>query len=93
MNAFKISIILTRYDIEHQFYSSYSNDCPYFCRVINPLAAAAEVYEKLEDWGAAADMQHALALACDSAGLTERRNAAATAWQRLQDLAKHGFHE
>lgn len=61
------------------------------CRVLDPLATAAEAYEELEAWDAAADMQRDLALACDGAGLTARRNAAATAWQRLQDLAQHGF--
>lgn len=61
-------------------------------RLLDPLVSAAEAYEKLEDWDAAADMQHDLALACDGAGLTARRNAAAAAWQRLQDLAKHGVH-
>ena len=60
------------------------------CRVADPLTAAAEVYERLEAWEAAADLQRDLALACSGAGLTARRNAAAAAWQRLQELAKHG---
>jgi len=58
------------------------------CRLMYPLESAAEAYELLEDWATAANMRHDLALVCDVAGMTEQRNTAAEAWQRLRALSR-----
>lgn len=52
-------------------------------RVLGPLTDAACLYEGLEDWAAAAEAHHLIALVHDAAHQIPQRNIAAGMWQRL----------
>ena len=57
-------------------------------RVLQPLEAAAALYEGLEDWRAAAAALHLAALVCQAARRTAARNAAAAGFCRLSARAE-----
>ncbi len=57
-------------------------------RVLQPLGAAAALFEALEDWRGAAAAQHLAALVCQAARRTPQRNAAAAAFCRLAARAE-----
>ncbi len=53
------------------------------CRYLAPLKMAAAALEDCEDWAAAAEAQHLIALVYNAAHLQPQRNLASSAWQRL----------
>lgn len=73
--------------LHHLAYGCSSNDSA--CRVLEPLQAAAQAYEAVEAWQHAAEAQHLLALVCNSIQSISMRDAAATAFHRLERQAKH----
>lgn len=56
--------------------------------MLQPLEAAAALYEGLEDWRSAAAALHLAALVCQTARRTAARNAAAAGFCRLSARAE-----
>ncbi len=53
------------------------------CRVLTPLANAAAAFEEMEDWAAAAEAHHLMALVYNASHQIPQRNLAASMWQRM----------
>ncbi len=61
-----------------------------YCRVLQPLQAAAAGFAALEDFHKAAEAQHLIALVCHAINNTSRRNVAAGEFHKLTWHARQG---